>query len=417
MEHLQQLRRVNMEERRRHAREVQQQQLQIQTYGLSHAAEVPVPSSPPQQVVVMPREQAPTPMEAVPPAPAPAPARETPLVVYDGDEYHCSLCIEDFEDRDRVIRLSCRHIFHAACWNNMGLAENQSCPNCRAAGDIVAIWNFIGPRSDLTQGQPNLLNVGNVAGTVDLHPIQTPREMLTDYEFGTPGSEAMDTFATFACSDADARSWDTGLTLSTGRGVGITTSSQQTYISNTELSDGRQALLIDPGSWGNLTGTPWARRTAMLASRHGLRAKQTLRERPLNVSGVGRGAQTCTHDCDLPIALRTVDDRVITGVYRTPTLNENALPALLGLKTLLERRAILDFGRMQCVFTGPGETQIDYSPGSDIFKMIQAPSGHLMLPCCEYQTPGRSSTEPEATLHTDSAQTRPEVRAEPETSD
>ena len=46
------------------------------------------------------------------------------------------------------------------------------------------------------------------------------------------------------------------------------------YISNTELADGRQALLVDPGSWNNLSGAPWSTRTAQLAQRNGLQLSQ-----------------------------------------------------------------------------------------------------------------------------------------------
>ena len=145
----------------------------------------------------------------------------------------------------------------------------------------------------------------------------------------------------------------------------------------------------------------------MLAGRHNEKAKQTRRESPLKVSGVGKEAQVCTHDCELPIALKTEDGRVVTGKYTAPTINDHALPALLGLKTLVERRAIMDFTTMQLTFTGPGESRINFSPGSDTFQMYQAPSGHLMLPCCEYGRAKQALQELEASeelaLHTSGA--------------
>ena len=168
--------------------------------------------------------------------------------------------------------------------------------------------------------------------------------------------------------------------------------SSNTYISNTELADGRQALLVDTGSYGNLTGAPWARRTTTLALRHKRKSKQTKRAKPLNVSGVGKDAQTCTHDCELPVELQTIDGRQITGVFTAPTINDHSLPAILGLKTLIERRAIMDFTTMQLSFTGPGQSRIEYSPGTDTFQMLHAPSGHLMLPCCDYRTPPNNVT-------------------------
>ena len=192
----------------------------------------------------------------------------------------------------------------------------------------------------------------------------------------------------------------------------------RTFISSTELSDGRQALLLDIGSWNNLTGTPWARRTAVLGGRAGRQAKQTRRERPLDVSGVGTGVQTCTHDCELPITLKTTDDRALVGLYRAPTVDDNALPALLGLKTLLERRAIIDLTRMQISFTGPGESRIDFSPGTDTFAMMQAPSGHLMLPCCEYGAASSSSSSPtDLILHTSASSSSSASTAAPSTRD
>ena len=98
------------------------------------------------------------------------------------------------------------------------------------------------------------------------------------------------------------------------------------------------------------------------------------------MSGVGKDAQTCTHDCTLPIALKTIDERGIAATFTTPTVDDYALPALLGLKTLIEQNAIIDFNTMRLSFTGPGETRINFSPGTDTYRMLQAPSGHLMLP-------------------------------------
>ena len=80
-------------------------------------------------------------------------------------------------------------------------------------------------------------------------------------------------------------------------------------------------------------------------------------------------------------------------MFKALTINGHALPALLGLRTRIERRAIMDFTTMRISFTGPGETRIDYSPGTDTFKVLQAPSGHVMLSCCEYQSQGLRGRE------------------------
>ena len=357
--------------------EMQQLRMQNRQQRADRAASLAAASAPALETVQV---------ESAAPAAADVADIAPELRVWNGPEYSCSICLEDMVEHDRVCRLRCRHVFHTQCWERMMHASDIStCPICRAEAGITAIWHFIGPRPEPTQGQPNLLDVGNLAGSVQITGLTTPRSVTTDYEFGTPGSELA--YPTFPHTAQDAQSW--GGTMSIGSEPttqAASSSSTQSYISNTELTDGRQALLFDPGSWNNLTGTPWARRTAVLASRHKLEAKQTLRDTPLRVSGVGKEAQVCTHDCELPVALKTVDGRKVRGAYTAPTINDHALPALLGLQTLIERRAIMDFTTLQLSFTGPGETRITFSPGTDTFQMFQAPSGHLMLPCCDYDS-------------------------------
>ena len=350
-------------------------------------------------------------IEQASPSVAPAAAsQESNVSIFEGHEYHCSICLEDAVEHDRVCRLACRHVFHANCWEGMHDTTLTTCPNCRAEATVIAIWHYIGPRPSPTQGQPNLLDLGTIDGNVQLNTLTTPRSVTTDYEFGTPSSSDAHAFPTFPATQRDANNWNGAMTMSNQPNVsqqGVPQAAQaagtaQAYISNTELADGRQALLVDVGSWGCLTGGPWARRTATLAKRSGRAAKQTQRSEPLQVSGVGKDAQTCTHDCELPIELTTIDGRSIPGIYTAPTLkDDHALPALLGLRTLVERRAIIDLPNMQISFTGQGETKINYSPGTDTFKMYHAPSGHLMLPCCEYSAKQRQDLMDHLALLTD----------------
>ena len=78
----------------------------------------------------------------------------------------------------------------------------------------------------------------------------------------------------------------------------------RTYHIQTRLSDGWPALMVDPGSVGNLCGDAWARGVAAVAHHNGHQPKYTKPSRPLRVQGVGNGAQVCAYDCTLPIALR-----------------------------------------------------------------------------------------------------------------
>ena len=142
-------------------------------------------------------------------AAAPEPERvraDNDVAIWEGDEYSCSICMEDMVEHDRVLRLRCRHCFHANCWNGMQNATSDSCPNCRAGAEVIAIWHFIGARPDPTQGQPNLLNVGRIDGEVDIQTLATPRSLATDCEFGMPSSHNQ-AFPTFPRTAADAHNW------------------------------------------------------------------------------------------------------------------------------------------------------------------------------------------------------------------
>ena len=159
-------------------------------------------------------------------------------------------------------------------------------------------------------------------------------------------------------------------------------------VGSTELSNGRQALMIDTGSFNNIASQTWFDRTNALMSAAGSTEKLCKRPRqvPLHVTGAGVGKETCTHDCEAPVAMETIDGRLVLGDYATPVLDDEAreFPAVLGLKTLIELKAIIDFGQMTIAFSGPEDAKIIYSPNTDIFKLSQAPTGHLMLPCCHY---------------------------------
>jgi hypothetical protein len=175
------------------------------------------------------------------------------------------------------------------------------------------------------------------------------------------------------------------------------------YASNTELADGQHALLIDPGSVNNLTGGEWVRRGATLARAAGRSGSSShQRKETLHVSGVGTQSQECHYNIQLPVALQDINGKAIEGTYTAPTINNSRLPALLGLNTLMQCGAIMDFRNMHLHFTGQGP--VDYMQhlpeGTTTFNMLQAPSGHVMLPCCKYPS---QQTQPQEdgslTLH------------------
>ncbi len=69
----------------------------------------------------------------------------------------------------------------------------------------------------------------------------------------------------------------------------------------------------------------------------------------------------------------------------TPTVSSSDLPGPPGFSALKMNRATLDFNTMELHLCGPG----DYDPakatppGTDAFQLVVAPSGHVVLPCCD----------------------------------
>ena len=308
----------------------------------------------------------------------------------------CSICHDDFEDGERVCRLRCRHMFHSACWERvMSLAGTPNeaaggdtrfrddCPNCRGQGAIIAVWDYVDPdlltqRTDFGDHrqiamvpQPGVLleqPPSHFGITPPSSGASTPRRAISPT--GAPGSSS-----SFPVVDTDTV--------------------LPTYHALTRLADGRPALLVDPGSVGNLCGESWARSVAEAAKKVGKMPTYTKRSRVLNVQGVGNGSQSCEHDMALPISMRTVEgDKVMSGKFVTPAIPGSDVPGLLGLTALTTNRAILDCNTRQLHFCGPGDYDLTklLPPGTDSLQLEIAPSGHLVLPCCEYDGAASSST-------------------------
>ena len=140
---------------------------------------------------------------------------------------------------------------------------------------------------------------------------------------------------------------------------------------------------------------------ACLAHKNGHRPSHEKRPRPLEVSGVGNGSQQCHYDCTLPVAFRTENgnQQSVIGSLVSPAVCDSELPGLLGLNALRKNRAVLDFTTLKLYFCGPADYDVAGSlpEGSDAFQLEIAPSGHIVLPCCEFQA-GSTSSQHSLTL-------------------
>ena len=101
---------------------------------------------------------------------------------------------------------------------------------------------------------------------------------------------------------------------------------------------------------------------------------------------MGKGAQQASFNAHLPIAIKQADDdeTITTGQFETPVIPESDVPGLLGITSLIANRAVLDFTTLKVHFLGPGEANLEVSPGTQTFQCVFSPSGHMMLPIGEF---------------------------------
>ena len=278
--------------------------------------------------------------------------------MYEGDERTCTLCLDEFVDRVTCVRLSCRHMFHADCYEQFQRVQMSSasagavfpdCPNCRAhAPHVIARFPYIAPE-DL--GTP---------------PPQQHHEDSSD------------------ALEVDFPAWPASPCCVVANHPGASTT-ELVYI-NEQLSigAGRMGLIIDPGSWNNLMGDQFARTLINLCGQQNEKVKCEMRPTPLNVGGVGHGAQQCLQDGTFPLAMKREDGTYVTGTLKTPIVANAACPGLLGMGTLQRERAIIDTYNKKIHFVAEGHVELVLPPGSRTFSLEQAPSGHLVLPITDY---------------------------------
>ena len=86
---------------------------------------------------------------------------------------------------------------------------------------------------------------------------------------------------------------------------------------------------------------------------------------------------------------------------RAPTVANSSLPGLLRLHALRKNRAAIDVVTKKLYFMGPGGYNLDQAmpPGTDIIQCETAPSGHIILPCCEYDAPQTTNPHRSLSLH------------------
>lgn len=142
-----------------------------------------------------------------------------------------------------------------------------------------------------------------------------------------------------------------------------------------------EALLVDTGAVGNLSGDLQFYRMSKLAKENGQGTNYTPLKHVLSIDGVGSGKpSTCKQTGTVPIALAGGQ----LATYKAPIIPESEVPSLLGLSTMTEMRVVLDLVHDKWIALGPGGMEMKLSPGSKVLDLKRTPTGHLMLPCSEW---------------------------------
>jgi hypothetical protein len=171
------------------------------------------------------------------------------------------------------------------------------------------------------------------------------------------------------------------------------------YHESSRLAQG-EALLVDPGAADNLTGDQWTHRQSALAVAAGMPATSWEPMREITIEGLGHTPDVARFRTTTSIA---IPPGGIGGTYEAATVNNSMVPALLGLRSLTEKRAVLDMVNDRLILAGPGGFEMRLSLGSRVLKLTRAKSGHLMLPVSAWASLTADNTRHRAALKRNSS--------------
>ena len=152
------------------------------------------------------------------------------------------------------------------------------------------------------------------------------------------------------------------------------------YHTQVRLASGQEGLLVDCGAMADLCGDKWADRVSKLAEAAGQGTKWS-KIPNITVEGVGKEADVIDDQATIPICLE--DGEIST--FQAIVAKNSELPALYGLIRMTQQQAVIDTGNDRIIYPGPGGVKYQLSPGSKVYKLQRALSGHLLMPCAEWQ--------------------------------
>ena len=295
-----------------------------------------------------------------------------------------TICQQVFNQGEEILRIECGHMFHSLCFSEM-LQHTESegspslCPNCRSSATVISTWVYAIPlaQSEVPTELPS--TPSQAARAVLALPDRDPMSPL-NAAINTPvPSEHDGEFADTEefCTPEQAFAWWPVPDVNAGPNA------QDSFHAAT-LDEG-WGLLVDPGSYGNLVGDKWLEEMYPTLYKYGKEIARCKRDAPMHVGGVGKGSQHCVANCMFPLALQRTDGSMHLGDFTSPIVSNSRTPALLGLRSLMRHRAVLDLGK-KMLHLVPDNTEVELTlpDGSESYELKQAQSGHLLLPFTDF---------------------------------
>ena len=156
-----------------------------------------------------------------------------------------------------------------------------------------------------------------------------------------------------------------------------------TYHTATRLLNGKEGLLVDCGAVWDLAGSEHVRRQSAAALPRGFPTQWSELDKPRQMSGVGKGAVTCSHQATEHGVIETGELITYSPTVVPPdpvTGEPSQLPALYGLNSMAAENVYMGTknGLMALVPDG-ADDQIVWPPGTRFRQCEKAPSGHWIL--------------------------------------
>ena len=160
------------------------------------------------------------------------------------------------------------------------------------------------------------------------------------------------------------------------------------------MAPGRHGLLIDTGALYNIHSDYWRRRYGECLQELGLKHKT---ERHVaTFSGIGGKPAVSTRLQHFPICVSGH-----CGKFVSQEMEASEIPAIVGLKGIEAHKMMIVPHDEVVIIPNGGKIKISMSKEVEVIKCIRTPSGHLLLPCDQFDMEDKKSqsTRSSLTLH------------------